>query len=461
MSTKLLSQDEFNALFAQDSEAALNTLREAHPSDVAEWLEQLDLAQAIALLTKLGATQAATILDERPVVYRAQVLSHLPADVAADILAHMSSDERADVVQSLSPELATSLMQELDKTSSDVAQSLRKLLAYAPETAGGLMSTDYVAFAPETKVWEAIEKLREYGAKEAQVETFYAIYVVAFGNKLVGVVSLKDVLLSEAGKMLSEIMTEDVVWVSPQADQEEVAKTIAKYDLSALPVVNEHGAMLGVVTVDDVMDVVIKEATEDAQRMGAVEPTEFAYFQTDFITFFRKRVSWLVALFLGELLTTYVMRSYETDLAATMELMIFIPLIISSGGNSGSQSSSLVIRALALGQVRPADWRRIIVREIGIGASLGLVLGILGFVRALASPTADHFMGVWWKIPLAIFGSIVCVVSIGTLLGSLLPLLMKRLGFDPAVSSTPFIASLVDVFGLAAYFSISRLILAV
>jgi magnesium transporter len=228
-----------------------------------------------------------------------------------------------------------------------------------------------------------------------------------------------------------------------------------KYSFSALPVVDEQGRMLGLVTVDDVIDVVIEEATEDAQMAGAVQPIEDAYFATDFWTFIKKRAPWLVVLFVGELLTASVMHSYEHELAILVDLVIFIPLIISSGGNSGSQSSSLVIRALAVGEVHPRDWGRILVRETAVGAVLGLILGVLGFVRAYLIQ-ADQAL----RIAAAVSISVIAVVTTGTLVGSLMPLAIQRVGLDPAVSSTPFIASLVDVLGLLVYFSISRLIFA-
>jgi magnesium transporter len=246
-----------------------------------------------------------------------------------------------------------------------------------------------------------------------------------------------------------------VIYVHPSVHQEEVARTFQKYSFSALPVVDEHGRMLGLVTVDDVMDVVIEEATEDAQMMGAVQPMDDAYFATDFWTFIKKRAPWLIVLFAGELLTASVMHSYEHELSALVDLVVFIPLIISSGGNSGSQSSSLIIRALAVGEIQPSDWRRIFVREAAIGAVLGITLGVVGFLRAYLLQENEAF-----RIAGAVSVSVLAVVMVGTLVGSLLPLAIKRVGLDPAVSSTPFIASLVDVLGLLVYFSVARLIFA-
>jgi magnesium transporter len=247
-------------------------------------------------------------------------------------------------------------------------------------------------------------------------------------------------------------MTDNVVRVHPSTDQEQVDATMAKYDLSTIPVVDDQGHLLGVVTIDDVVDVVIEEATEDAQRMGGVSPIEDSYLDTTFGVFVGKRITWLVVLFIGELLTASVMDHYQEQLALLIDLVIFVPLIISSGGNSGSQSSALVIRALAVGELTPADWWAVFRRELGMGIVLGGCLGLLGFVRAYFGASALPSM----QMGITVGSAVVAVVTLGTVVGSTLPLLIKRLGLDPAVSSTPFVASLVDVIGLALYFSVAR-----
>jgi magnesium transporter len=307
---------------------------------------------------------------------------------------------------------------------------------------------------PELTVEEAIAELRRT-TRERVFETIYYIYVVAY-DRLVGVLSLRDLILSAPDKPLSAVMTDNVVRVDPSTDQEQVAATMAKYDLSAIPVVDDQGRLLGVVTIDDVVDVVIQEATEDAQRMGGVSPMADSYLDTSFRVFVGKRITWLVVLFVGELLTASVMDHYQTQLALLIDLVIFVPLIISSGGNSGSQSSALVIRALAVGELKPSDWWTVLQRELGMGIVLGACLGVLGFARAYfgSSRLPPIQMGI--TVGLAV----VAVVTLGTVGGSILPLLIKRVGLDPAVSSTPFVASLVDVFGLALYFSTARVIFA-
>jgi magnesium transporter len=453
MRLETLFGSDLEQRLASDPENLRQQLAEFHPGDIAEALNHCSRDQIVAILKVLPHDLAAKVLDALETTeQKADILERIEPETAALIVRRMAADERADVMQTLPPAFATELLGELQQTTPEIAKEVQELALWDEHSAGGLMTTQYVGLPPDMKAWQAIEELRRFG-KEKQAETIYYIYVVAYGNKLLGVVSLRDLLLAEPSSALSDVMAENVVQVSPTADQEEVARYIAKYDLSAVPVVDEHGHMLGVVTVDDVVDVVIEEATEDAQRMAAVEPIDEAYFKTGFFTFIQKRVTWLVVLFAGELLTTNVMKSYEAEIARVVDLVLFVPLIISSGGNSGSQSSSLIIRALAVGEVRVADWKRVVLRELGIGLMLGMILGVVGFMRAV------YALG-WGGVSIAVSLSIVCVVTLGTLLGSVLPLLIRKVGLDPAVSSTPFIASLVDVLGLIAYFSLSRWILA-
>ena len=450
---KLLGPDLAQTL-AQDPDELREALDAFHTEDIAELLEDLPQAEAIALFKAVPPDLAAAVLAHMPEEERARILELLGAADAAQVLTEMAPDDRADAIQDLPSPIAEMILSHIAETEPQMAQDLRDLASYPDDCAGGLMTTEYIALAPNTKVWQAIESVRQYG-RQGRAETVYYAYVVAFGGKLVGVVSLRELILCDPGVAVEDVMSENVVSVHPDVHQEEVARTFSKYAFSALPVVDDQGRMLGLVTVDDVIDVVIEEATEDVQMMGAVQPIEDAYFATDFWTFIKKRAPWLIVLFAGELLTASVMHSYEHELSVLVDLVIFIPLIISSGGNSGSQSSSLVIRALAVGEVQPKDWARILVREAGIGIVLGLTLGLVGFVRAYFTQ-ADQAL----RIAVAVSVSVLSVVTTGTLVGSLLPLAIKRVGLDPAVSSTPFIASLVDVLGLLVYFSISRVIFA-
>jgi magnesium transporter len=450
---KLLGPDLAQTL-AQDPDELREALDEFHSEDIAELLEDLPQDEAIALFRAVPADLAAAVLAHMPEEERARILERLGAENAAEVIAQMAPDDRADAIQDLPSPIAEMILSHIAETEPEMAADLRDLASYPEDSAGGLMTTEYVALSPNTKVWQAIEAVRQYGRQD-KAETLYYAYVVAFGGKLVGVISLKELILNDPGVAVEDVMTENVIYVHPSVHQEEVARNFHKYSFSALPVVDEHGRMLGLVTVDDVMDVVIEEATEDAQMMGAVQPMDDAYFATDFWTFIKKRAPWLVVLFIGGLLTATVMRNHQDAMEKLVDLVIFMPLIISSGGNSGSQSSSLIIRALALGEVDPSDWWRILVREASIGVALGMILGVVGFFRGYFANGHDPLM-----LGITVALSVLAVVIVGTLVGSLLPLAIKKVGLDPAVSSTPFIASLVDVLGLLVYFGVARLIFA-
>lgn len=444
---------DLKVAIANDPESLTEALEEFHPEDIAEIVEDLSLDDTLALLRALPDEMAAGVVERLPTEVQTGILERLPTREAADLLSEMSPDDRADVVQELDEGRASELMAHLEEHEPEVADEVRELSAYPEDVAGGLMTPDVIALPPDMKIWQAIEEARRL-SREGEVETLSYLYVV-YGQKLVGVLSLRDLILSDPGETLNEVMTENVVTVRATDDQEEVARTMAKYDFNALPVVDDHGNLLGVVTVDDVVDVVIEEATEDAHLMGAVTPMEEGYFDVGLFNLFRSRVVWLMLLFVGGFLTATVMEQFEGELGAAIQLAVFIPLIISAGGNAGSQSASLMIRALAIGEVHPSDWLKVLSREAVTSLALGLVLGVLGFGRAFLTGEAGE------AFPLAITISLatLAVVVVGSMVGSLLPILIQRLGFDPAVSSTPFIASLVDVVGLLIYFAIANLVL--
>lgn len=437
-----------------EPEALREVFEDFHPEDVAELLEDLGNADVGRLLAALPSEVGADLLERLPTERQVEILEALETEDAVDLLTEMDPDDRVDFFTELEADEQKALLDELARTDQEAATETQELLGWDPESAGGLMTPEYAALPPEMKAWEAIEALRDL-ARQGEAETIYQVYVVGFGDKLLGVVSLRDLLLTDQGHTLADIMTEKVVTVAPTDDQEEVARISARYDLNVVPVVDEQHVLLGVVTIDDVVDVVIDEATEDAQLQGGVVPLEDGYFATGLLEFVWKRGAWLIVLFLGQLLTATVMERNQSVLQGTLELALFIPLIISSGGNAGSQSSTLIIRAMAVGEARPRDWYKVLGRELVIGLSLGLILGAMGFGRAyLAGETVDPM-----ALGVAVGGSIVAIVTLSTIIGSLLPMLIQRLGLDPAVSSTPFIASVVDVLGLLVYFSVAVLAL--
>lgn len=435
--------------------AIREAVSEFHPEDIAELVEDLSPPKAVALVRSLTPEDAADIVERLSAARQVVVFHAIDTPRAVALLREMDPDDRVDLLQELGEEEAALLIAELTREEPQAAEEVRELVAYEPETAGGLMTTEFVALPPETANWEAIEEARRLG-REDLAETLYYLYVCDADNRLLGVVSLRDLLLSEPKESLASIMTAQTFVVSPFDDQEKVAHAIARYDLAAIPVVDADGKMLGVVTVDDLVDVVIEEATEDAQKMGGVVPLEESYFDTSLREFVWKRGSWLLVLFLAQMLTITVMERNEALLTSMAALMVFIPLIISTGGNTGSQSATLIIRAMAVGELKPADWRRVVGRELGIGLSLGLVLCLVGFVRAwlvAGSEVEPASLGI------AVALSIVAVVTMASMIGALLPLFIRRVGLDPAVSSTPFIASLLDVLGLLVYFAVARWVL--
>lgn len=445
---------DFHRTLETEPEAIREALEELHEEDIAEICEELSEADVIRLLTVLPDAFAAGVLERLPDERRSGVLERLEATRAAQLLAKMEPDDAADTVQTLDRPLRQSILDELVRVAPEAADDVKELAAYPENTAGSIMTTAFVAVPPEAKVWQAMAEVRRKSKTEA-TETIYYVYALAYEGQLVGVVSLRDLILAEPSQIVADVMVSNVVRVHDQADREEVARTMAKYDFHALPVVDDAGKMVGLITSDDVVDVIIEEATEDAHKMGAVSPALEGYFQTSLYAYWKSRVTWLVVLFLGGFLTASVMHRFEDDIQRIIALAVFIPLIISTGGNAGSQSATLVIRALAIDEVRPADWVRVAGRELVVGVALGLVVGVLGFARAyLAGEEVAPLM-----LGLTVAISILAVVTVGSLLGSLLPLLIRRIGLDPAVSSTPFIASLSDVMGLLVYLGIARVLL--
>ncbi|MDH5674339.1 MAG: magnesium transporter [Myxococcales bacterium] len=452
--SQLLGPDVLKALESDPSALDPEVLEELHAEDLAEFVAELPEAEEGRVLDALPLELAADVVARLPLERAVELVERRGHERTAPLLLEMAADDRADLIGELPEPLREQVLSAIEAHEPEVAEDVRALAAYEDDSAGGLMTTEFLQIGPELTAAEAIDAVRRL-AREQDIESIYQIYVVAY-ERLVGVVSLRDLILGAPAQRVSELMSENVARVAPEDDQELVAQTMARYDLSVIPVADAQGRLLGIVTIDDVVDVLEEEATEDVQKMAAMVPIEESYFQTGFLQFMRSRLTWLVVLFVGELLTASVMHRYEADVAAVMDLVIFVPLIISSGGNSGSQSSSLIIRALALGEMAPRDWPRVLYRELGMGLALGSMLALVGFARA--------FMGVAGADPLAmgltVACSVVAVVTLGTLVGSLMPLMIQRLGLDPAVSSTPFVASLVDVLGLFVYFTVARFIFA-
>ncbi len=427
---------------------------EMHPEDLASAVDALSAEDARAMLDLLDDPRSADILTRVSVEQQRELLKLLGVRRLAALFEYMSADDRVDLFQLLAAPLASQTLDALAERQPELASEVRSLARWAPETAGGRMTTEFLSLRPQVTAGEAIETVRRL-SRRRELETVYYIFVCDVGFQLRGVISLRELILADPEQPLGDILTPQVVSVRPEEDQEAVAATMARYDLSALPVVGPQGRMLGVVTIDDVFDVLIDEATEDLQRLGGMVPLESGYFETGWFDFVWRRATWLVVLFLGQMLTATVMERNEALLQSMVSLVIFVPLIISSGGNAGAQSSSLIIRALALGEVRASQWWRVAGKEVSIGLALGVLLGILGAARASLTGEDAQTTAL---MALAVGSSIVAVIVLGAVVGAILPLIISRVGFDPAVSSSPMIASLVDVLGLGTYFVIASTI---
>lgn len=441
---------EVRQLLEEDPTQLGDFLDEIHDEDVADLIELLGQDDAVKLLAAVPTSQAARIFERLDDAHRQQLVQRIGYDKVAPIIVEMAADDRADLVSDLPDSMSETLLESIEKFDPEAAAEVEQLSKWPEDSAGGLMTTDYVSASPEDTVAQVIEKIRSEGTK---AETIYYVYIVGKHGRLHGVASLRDILLAKQEDRMDDVMTEMVQAVSPTTDQEDVAKTMARYDFSALPVVGPGQKLLGVITVDDVMDVLTEEAAEDVQRIVGIEPTEETYFRVPFWTFIRKRVVWLVILFVGEFFTGTALRSYDHIIAAVATLSFYVPLLISTGGNSGSQSASLIIRGLAMGDIATRDWWRVFIRELGQGIVMGLLLGVVGAVRVLAWGDGTMFA-------LTIFVTLVGIVVVGCVVGSMFPLLLKQIGLDPATSSTPFIASLVDVFGIVVYFNVAKVLLA-
>jgi magnesium transporter len=422
-------------------------LREAWPV-----LSHEDRIEGLRLLPRDAAED---LFLELPSSEQAQVVLGLPAPERRSWMRLLPPDDAADVIQAAPPEDRESLLQLLDDATK---KEVSALLAYEEDRAGGLMHPRFARLRPDMSVEEAITYLR--AQPRSSLATLYYAYVLDQEQKLLGVVAVHELLAAARGAKVRDVMKTDVLTVSEDLDQEAVSRVFRKSGLIAIPVVDAQRHMKGVVTVDDVVEVVSEEATEDIQKIGGTEALGEPYLTIRFSRMLKKRAGWLSALFLGEMLTATAMGFFEKEIDRAVVLALFVPLIISSGGNSGSQATSLVIRAMALGEIRLRDWFRVIRRELASGLALGSVLGSIGFLRIeiwqrFLHPYGEHHV----LVALTVFFSLIGVVTFGTLAGSLLPFLLRRLGFDPASASAPFVATLVDVTGLIIYFTTASMIL--
>lgn len=445
LDTWRLMLPEIVELLQQDPNEIPEALADLHPADVGDIINNLPVELIPRFLDAFPIEKASDFFEYTSEPVRLEVIPLMDLATAASLLDAMEPDEQASLLSQLPAELREDLLKRLTPANKEEAL---QILQYPENTAGRLMTTEYIALAGKNTVSEAIRAIK-VGLPTR--ESYHHVYVVERGI-LKGVLSIRDLLLADEGVQLEKIMETQVISVQPELDQEQVARLISKYDLLSIPVATESGQMLGVVTVDDVIDVLVEEQTEDVQKLGAVEPFEYPYFQTNFWTIVRKRAVWLILLFVAEIFTAYALRHYHDAMQNALALVFFIPLIISSGGNSGSQSSTIITRGLATGDIQLGSLGPVAFRELLTGLMLGLVLGTIGFLRAFFWDTGSG-------IALVVALALMCVVIVGTVVGAILPLLLKRIGLDPAVSSAPFISSLVDVAGIVIFFQVAQALL--
>ena len=455
-------------LLEESPESVGPQTEEMHPADLADLAEALPEASVRAFLAALPRERAAEVLEYLDEELRTQVLEELTAQEAASIVAEMTPDERADALEELDEETADDILSELEPADKAATE---RLLEYDPYTAGGLMTTEFVSVDETLTIEEALRSVRAM-ARAGRREAMYTIYTTDLDGRLRGVMSLRELLAAPEGARVSELAWSEVVSVSPDTLQEEVSNLTSNYDLVAVPVVDPNNRLLGVVTVDDVIDVIQEEGTEDAQKFGGMEALEEPYLQTSLVEMIKKRAGWLAVLFVGEMFTSTAMQHYQSLLEHAIVLSLFIPLIISSGGNSGSQATSLIIRSLALREVTVRDWWRVAIRELPSGFTLGVILGCIGITRVLlwqfmfahgvhlgGVPLGYNYGVHAVRIALTIGLALVGVVAFGSLTGSMLPFALRSLGFDPASASAPAVATLVDMTGIVIYFTVAAAML--
>jgi magnesium transporter len=429
--------------------------------------DDLSLENLLAHWQALTHSERETVFKVLGRMDQEELFLNLSSDYQLEIFEDLAPVEKRSWIRLLAPDDIADLLQNMD---DDVQKEnmryldyptmieVKALMAYAEDEAGGLMNSRFARLRPEMTVEEAIRYLR--AQSKSHIETIYYAFVLDRLQKLLGVVSLRELFLADANKTISEIMNTDLVTVLQDEDQESISKTFSNHNFLALPVVDENNVMKGIITGDDVIEVIEEEATEDIQKLGGMEALGEPYLEINLFTMIKKRAGWLMALFIGEMFTATAMSHYEHDIAKAVVLALFIPLVISSGGNSGSQATTLIIRAMALGEVRLKDWWRVFSRELVSGLSLGVILGLIGLIRILMWPNHQTLYGEHYiLVALTVSLSLVGIVLWGTLAGSMLPFLLRRLGLDPATSSAPFVATLVDVTGLIIYFTVASLFL--
>ncbi|NOT63426.1 MAG: magnesium transporter [Acidobacteria bacterium] len=421
---------------------------ELAPEDLVELLNQLTLIEAASVVMMLPVPRIVELLDQPTMSRRAAIVEKLDPKRAAQVIEGLSADERTDIVQQMGLHERRRILAQVN---TETKNELEHLLQYADHTAGGIMTTEFVSFSPEMTVGDALKQLRT-GSRDK--ESIYACYVLDERKHLLGAVSLRDLVMGEVDQSIASIMRRKPITVEAQEDQESVAKKIAKYNLLAVPVIESNGSVVGFVTVDDVLDVVTEEQTEDILKLAGIkaDALEKPYFENSIFNVVRQRVPWLIMLFMGGLLTIKVLHYFEAELEKVVMLAFFIPLLIGTGGNAGSQTVITVIRSLSLGEIGVQNAWKVLVREATTGFLAGLLLSVVAF-------GLGYWMSGNIRIGFTVGATVISICVWSTAVGALIPIGAHRIGVDPAVLSAPMISTLVDATGLLIYLTIARLVL--
>jgi magnesium transporter len=447
--------EQFEALIAKEDKLEIREfLDDQNISDVAELINEYPEYEA-QIIANMAVHRAVSVFKILDIAQQKDIIKELPSSKTAELLNELPADDRTDFLEELPNAAIRDLIKLLDPEERKITLSL---LGYPEDSVGRLMTPDYVYVYLHNTVSEVFDTIRKH-AKNS--ETIDVIYVIDKSGLLIDDIRIRDVILASPDKRVDEIIDGRFVALKVNDDQEYASQVFKMNNRVALPVVDENNILLGIVTIDDMLWVANEEFSEDMQKMGGTEALNEPYLDIPLFKLFRKRIGWLVVLFIGEMLTATAMGYFEDEIAKAVVLTLFIPLIISSGGNSGSQASTLIIQAMAVGEITLADWWRVMRRELSSGIMLGTVLGLIGFLRiVLWHSIAPQMYGPhWMMIGFTVGFSLIGVVLWGTLSGSMLPIFLKKLGADPAVSSAPFVATLVDVTGLVIYFSFAYVFL--
>jgi magnesium transporter len=450
-----LLKPEFEELIqARDYATLREAFAEMDPPDIAEVIEDLPPEDSGIIFRVLPRDTATQVFEYLPVDQQTEVVETLGTEQLVGLLNGMAPDDRTRLLEELPAEVTKRALSTLNPEQLKVA---RQLLGYPEGSAGRFMTPKYLAVRPAWTAQQALDYVREHGQG---IETLNVVYVTDERGVLLDDIRLPYLVLAKPDQLVSELNDATLVSIPATATRDEVVSTFEKYDRVALPVTDSRGVLVGMITVDDVLDVAEQKATEEIHGLGGVEALDAPYFDVSFASMVKKRGGWLSALFLGEMLTATAMSGFASEIEKAVVLTLFLPLIISSGGNSGSQATSIIIRSLALREVRLGEWWRVASRELASGLALGLLLGAIGFLRIVIWAKAFHLYGEHFMLVAITVGlSLIGVVLYGNLVGSMLPFLLRRLGFDPAKASAPFVATLVDVSGLIIYFTTASLIL--